>query len=285
MAMTYKNRNMENISKLADHTKVLALKWLSFCEKNNIDILVYSTIRSVEEQKANVAKGVSKTMKSYHIVGQALDFVPVTNGQADWNGYEKPHIKKAIAEAKRLGFEWGGDWKGFVDKPHLQYEYKGYGTDTFTFGKLVEPSFPKIGSKGEEVKEVQNLLIKNGYKVSVDGIFGQATHNAIVDFQKKRGLTVDGIVGHSTLTELKEAIPHKVIVPNVQYWQAKHLVSEYEGRYKCYGSALKKYSAGQTPKDADPYWFVIETDYRNAKQLVVELQTKGYSRTYGESIY
>ncbi|GGH16689.1 hypothetical protein GCM10008013_11610 [Paenibacillus segetis] len=28
-----------------------------------------------------------------------------------------------------MDFEWGGDWSGSWDKPHLQYNYKGYGTD------------------------------------------------------------------------------------------------------------------------------------------------------------
>ncbi|WP_373464613.1 M15 family metallopeptidase [Bacillus sp. V2I10] len=50
-------------------------------------------------------------MRSYHIVGQALDFVPVNNkGVCLWDGYESDEIKKAISYAKRLGFSWGGDW-------------------------------------------------------------------------------------------------------------------------------------------------------------------------------
>ena len=101
------------------------------CE-NNIEILIYETIRTKEKQKSILKKGASKTMKSYHLVGQALDFVPVDNeGRALWNGYNAPHIKKAIQYAKQLGFTWGGVWKTFQDKPHLQYEHKGYGTDTF----------------------------------------------------------------------------------------------------------------------------------------------------------
>ncbi|HIC7483949.1 TPA: DUF5776 domain-containing protein, partial [Listeria monocytogenes] len=44
------------------------------------------------------------------------------------------NAKKFIAKAKALGFTWGGDWDGFVDNPHLQFEYKGYGTDTFGKG-------------------------------------------------------------------------------------------------------------------------------------------------------
>ena len=74
-------------------------------------------------------------MRSYHLVGQALDFVPIqSNGTEDWNGYNKEPWASAIRYAKQIGFEWGGDWKGFVDSPHLQYNYKGYGTDTFGKG-------------------------------------------------------------------------------------------------------------------------------------------------------
>ena len=50
------------------------------------------------------------------------------------NGYNKEPWASAIRYAKQIGFEWGGDWKGFVDSPHLQYNYKGYGTDTFGKG-------------------------------------------------------------------------------------------------------------------------------------------------------
>lgn len=130
--MIYEKRNLENIKKLASHTREKALQWYDYCKKNNIEILVYETIRDEKTQRENVKKGVSQTMKSYHLVGQALDFVPVDqSGHALWNGYNSKNIQKAIDYAKKLGFEWGGDWKGFKDEPHLQYNYKGYGTDTF----------------------------------------------------------------------------------------------------------------------------------------------------------
>lgn len=130
--MIYDKRNRENISKLAINTRRKALEWYEYCVKNNIEILIYETTRTKEKQRENVKKGASQTMKSYHLVGQALDFVPVDkHGKPLWNGYDLPQIKKAIQYAKKLGFEWGGDWKGFVDKPHLQYKYKGYGTDKF----------------------------------------------------------------------------------------------------------------------------------------------------------
>ncbi|MFJ3389328.1 M15 family metallopeptidase [Lysinibacillus sp. NPDC086135] len=128
--MIYDKRNKENLDKLAVNTRALAYKWYQYCVSNKIEVLVYETIRSVEQQKANVAKGASQTMKSYHIVGQALDWVLVdSKGNALWNAYNTTNANKVINYAKSIGFESGRDW-GW-DAPHLQYEYKGYGTDTF----------------------------------------------------------------------------------------------------------------------------------------------------------
>ena len=54
------------------------------------------------------------------------------------------------------------------------------------------------GSQGSDVTELQKLLNNHGYNLDEDGIFGDNTKNAVTDFQKKKGLTVDGIVGTNT---------------------------------------------------------------------------------------
>lgn len=127
----YKERNWGNIAKLADNTKKAATALLKWAESENIEVLIYETIRTKAQQAENVKKGASQTMKSYHLTGQALDFVPAKGSAVQWDGYGRADIKKFIAKAKALGFEWGGEWKGFIDKPHLQFNYKGYGSDTF----------------------------------------------------------------------------------------------------------------------------------------------------------
>ena len=128
--MIYDKRNRENLNKLADNTKIKALQWYEYCVKNGYEVLIYETIRTVEKQRENVKKGVSKTMQSYHLVGQALDFVLIdSKGNELWKGYHSTIADRVINYAKSLGFESGRDW-GW-DAPHLQYRYKGYGTDTF----------------------------------------------------------------------------------------------------------------------------------------------------------
>ncbi|EIQ2374723.1 M15 family metallopeptidase [Listeria monocytogenes] len=134
MTSYYYSRSLANVNKLADNTKAAARKLLDWSENNGIEVLIYETIRTKEQQAANVASGASQTMRSYHLVGQALDFVMAKGKTVDWGAYRSDKGKKFVAKAKSLGFEWGGDWSGFVDNPHLQFNYKGYGTDTFGKG-------------------------------------------------------------------------------------------------------------------------------------------------------
>ena len=69
--------------------------------------------------------------------------------------------------------------------------------------ELSEVAVLKSGSQGSEVKEVQRRLKLWGYyKGSVDGVFGAKTKSAVIAFQKKNGLTADGVVGKSTYKAL-----------------------------------------------------------------------------------
>lgn len=57
------------------------------------------------------------------------------------------------------------------------------------------------GSKGEEVKTLQRLL-----GIGDDGIFGYGTERAVKDFQRRKMLYVDGVVGRNTWEELLKDI-------------------------------------------------------------------------------
>ncbi len=62
----------------------------------------------------------------------------------------------------------------------------------------------KLGSNGSLTRYLQIMLNKMGYPMSVDGIFGTTTENAVKDFQSKNALTADGIVGNGTWKKLFE---------------------------------------------------------------------------------
>ena len=62
------------------------------------------------------------------------------------------------------------------------------------------------GDRGDEVRKLQERLIELGYlpEGSADGAFGGKTRNAVRQFQYYNGLTVDGIAGRTTQTNLFE---------------------------------------------------------------------------------
>lgn len=59
------------------------------------------------------------------------------------------------------------------------------------------------GSRGDLVRQVQQKLQKWGYlKGAADGVFGKDTYDAVVLFQRKNGLSADGVTGAETLAAL-----------------------------------------------------------------------------------
>lgn len=64
-------------------------------------------------------------------------------------------------------------------------------------------SLSKFGSQSEEVRRIQTKLKNWGYyEGQIDGIFGSETKKAVIAFQKKNGLTADGIAGKNTLAAM-----------------------------------------------------------------------------------
>ncbi len=197
--MTYDKRNRENLDKLAPNTKAAAYKWYQWCIDHEIDILIYETIRTIEKQRENVTKGASQTMKSYHLVGQALDFVPIINGKDVWesSAYKKEPFISAIRYAQSIGFESGLFWSGFIDSPHLQYNYRGYGTDKVLDSPTPEPkqTLPN-GIIGVVRVKVDGLNIRTGTGTQYPSI-GKAVkgrmYNVTANVHDWHRVLIDGV--------------------------------------------------------------------------------------------
>ncbi len=96
---------------------------------SNIDFTVLEGLRTLERQKTLVARGASKTMKSRHLTGHAVDLAPFVDGQVVWAWplYHKlAVIVKAAAADEKVAIEWGGDWRSFKDGPHWQLPWGAY---------------------------------------------------------------------------------------------------------------------------------------------------------------
>ena len=79
----------------------------------------------------------------------------------------------------------------------------------FSTAAMANPSeLVKEGMTGEKVAKVQMLLRENGfYDGAVDGRFGPATKEAVVEFQIAYQLSPDGVVGADTLNSLRNSDP------------------------------------------------------------------------------
>ena len=81
----------------------------------------------------------------------------------------------------------------------------GVVSSTFYISHLTNVSYAisKYGSRGDEVKKIQDKLKRWGYySGSVDGIYGTQTVDAVKKFQRKNGLSADGIAGEKTLAKM-----------------------------------------------------------------------------------
>ena len=61
-------------------------------------------------------------------------------------------FRRAAALAKEMGFTWGGDWKSFPDRPHLQWDAYGKYTSSMVRMGRRPPAMP-LWKAAEEAEE------------------------------------------------------------------------------------------------------------------------------------
>ena len=93
----------------------------------DINLRIAGAYRSITEQDALYAQGRNgnsgqkvtnaKGGQSYHNFGLAFDLVEIKADKSANYEYDHGLVSNI---GKNLGFEWGGDWKSIVDKPHYQ---------------------------------------------------------------------------------------------------------------------------------------------------------------------
>ena len=98
-------------------------------QKSPLDFIITEGVRTLERQKQLVAAGASRTLKSRHLTGHAVDLAAKVDGEVrwDWPLYAKlaQAMKDAAIELK-VSIQWGGDWKTLRDGPHFQLHPRFY---------------------------------------------------------------------------------------------------------------------------------------------------------------
>lgn len=110
--MSYKlgKRSLEKLEGVDERMQSVVRYAISVTKQ---DFSVICGLRTIEEQRALVAKGASQTMKSKHLDGLAVDLMAYINGRGSWELNLYDDLADAMAEgANTVGVKvrWGAAW-------------------------------------------------------------------------------------------------------------------------------------------------------------------------------
>tara|TARA_R100000231_G_scaffold26245_1_gene23766 strand:+ start:160 stop:615 length:456 start_codon:yes stop_codon:yes gene_type:complete len=111
--MTFKlsERSLGKLEGVNDSMKIVVMKAITLTK---IDFGVICGLRTQEEQEELVAKGASKTMKSRHLTGDAVDLMCYIGSRGSWelNLYDDvADAMKKAAQDEGVGIRWGAAWQ------------------------------------------------------------------------------------------------------------------------------------------------------------------------------
>lgn len=98
-------------------------------EITEVDFTVLEGVRTLKRQQDLVAAGASRTLRSRHLTGHAVDLGPMVGGALRWDWplyYKIADAMKAAAAERKVPIAWGGDWRTFKDGPHFELPWREY---------------------------------------------------------------------------------------------------------------------------------------------------------------
>lgn len=154
-----------DLNKLHPFVKKVAEAFIAECKKQDLNIGISETYRTVERQDylymlgrslpgAKVTNSIGRLKQSYHQWGLAFDIY----NDAPGNLYNKEVLKKAITIAKKMGLESGDAWG---DSPHLQYTF---GLSIRDLRAGIKPPISVTSNNKEDtdlIKAVRDLHLKD----------------------------------------------------------------------------------------------------------------------------
>ena len=123
--------------------------WVERCRAAGLNVLVTNTVRDREYQAYLYEQGrtrpggivTNSPVPTFHAdtSGLAFDFCKNVKGH-EYD--DTDFFREAAAIAKEMGFSWGGDWKSFVDLPHIQWDDGKRYTDSDIKAGRYPPEMP-----------------------------------------------------------------------------------------------------------------------------------------------
>ncbi|ETT45202.1 L-alanyl-D-glutamate peptidase [Paenibacillus sp. FSL R7-269] len=145
-----KAKSAARLSGLQPVVRQVAEALIEFAYAHGVPIVITQGLRTIPEQDGLYAQGRTKPGQivtnakggySYHNFGVAIDFALLLPGggvswdmKRDGDGDGIADWQEVVDAAKRLGWEWGGDWTSFKDYPHFQIDF-GLSTADYRAGK------------------------------------------------------------------------------------------------------------------------------------------------------
>lgn len=158
------------------------------CAGQGLPVLITDGMRTKAEQDAIYAQGRTKPgtivtqvqyPNSMHNWGVAVDFCRNVKGR-EYDDSDNFFARVAYI-AKSFGMEWGGDWKNFVDKPHLQLaEFSLDGTTSYLRRVYGSPeNFQKVWKNYKPEPETPTQTVAGFSDVPANAWYAEALEWAV----------------------------------------------------------------------------------------------------------
>lgn len=134
MSFDLTSRDTQRLQGLHPHI-ILVVRGAAQHYRPSGKFIVVEGLRAMQRQRELFEAGKSKTMKSRHLTGHAVDLAPYVDLDGDgiteltWireHFFPIVDAMRASAAAAGVLIEWGGDWTTFVDMPHWQLPWSKY---------------------------------------------------------------------------------------------------------------------------------------------------------------
>ena len=152
--------NSRDIDRLRPDVAANCRAWLELCRAAGLLVLVTGTVRDEEYQQYCYENGTAATpVPSFHgeQAGLAFDFCQNIKGQ---EYSDSTFFQRAGELGEQVGFEWGGRWKSFPDRPHLQWSDGGKYTSSMIRAGDYPPAMPPYREEDTDMtkEEIQAMI-------------------------------------------------------------------------------------------------------------------------------